>query len=301
MTAKVILNPYSNRWNAQARWPQVEEALKSAGVEYEAVFSEHKGNIVDLANQAVQDGFSPLIIAGGDGSIGDMVNGLARAAGSLDKPLGPIGLMPVGSANDLVHTLGIPTDLNGAAQVIARGNTTTIDVCQLNDRYFVNNSAIGLEPYVTTKQEKINWIRGIARYLVAAVQAIMDKKEWQAKIEWDDGSYEGPISLASIGNGALTGGVFYMTPHADPFDGKLTFVYGYRPTRLGMFHALPRTMKQGEGSYVEMEGIHEMDCTFVNIRLEKLCPAHTDGELLPEWGQEYTYKIYPKRLNIIVP
>jgi YegS/Rv2252/BmrU family lipid kinase len=301
MTAKVILNPYSNRWNAQARWPQVEEALKSAGVEYEAVFSEHKGNIVNLASQAVRDEFSPIIIAGGDGSIGDTVNGLAHAAETLDKPLGPIGIMPVGSANDLVHTLGIPLDLNEAAQTIVKGNTTTIDVCQLNDRYFINNSAIGLEPYVTTKQEKIIWIKGIARYLVAAVQAIMDKREWTAKIEWDDGSYEGPISLASVGNAALTGGVFYMTPHADPFDGKLTFVYGYRPTRLGMFQALPRTMKPGVGSYVEMDGIHEMDCTYVSIHLDQPCPAHTHGELLNEWGRDYEYKIFPKRLNIIVP
>lgn len=301
MTAKVILNPYSNRWNAQARWPQVEEALKNAGITYDSVISEFKGNIVDLAEQAAHEGFSPLIIAGGDGSIGDTVNGLAQAADSFDKPLGPLGIMPVGSANDLVHTLGIPLDLNEAAHTIAKGNTTTIDVCQLNDRYFVNNSAIGLEPYVTTKQEKITWIKGIARYLVAAVQAIMDKREWAASIEWDDGSYEGPISLASVGNAALTGGVFYMTPHADPYDGKLTFVYGYRPTRLGMFQALPRTMKPDEGSYVEMDGIHEMDCTYVSIRLEQPCPAHADGELLGDWGQEYEYRIFPKRLNIIVP
>jgi YegS/Rv2252/BmrU family lipid kinase len=301
MTAKVILNPYSNRWNAQARWPQVEGALKDAGIEYESVISDFKGNIVDLAEQAAREGFSPVVIAGGDGSIGDTVNGLASAVDSMDAPLGPIGIMPVGSANDLVHTLGIPLDLNEAAQAIVKGNTTTIDLCQLNERYFVNNSAIGLEPYVTTKQEKIIWIKGIARYLVAAVQAIMDKREWTAKIEWDDGSYEGPISLASVGNAALTGGVFYMTPHADLYDGKLTFVYGYRPTRLGMFQALPRTMKPDEGSYVEMDGIHEMDCTYVSIHLEQPCPAHTDGELLGEWGQNYEYKIYPKRLNIIVP
>ncbi|HSM71752.1 MAG TPA: diacylglycerol kinase family protein, partial [Anaerolineales bacterium] len=267
----------------------------------ESVISDFKGNILDLAEQAAREGFSPLIIAGGDGSIGDAVNGLARAAGTLETALGPLGIMPVGSANDLVHNLSIPLDLNEAAQAIAKGNTTTIDVCQLNERYFVNNSAIGLEPYVNTKQEKITWIKGIARYLVAAVQAIMDKKEWMAKIEWDDGSYEGLISLASVGNTALTGGVFFMTPHADPYDGKLTFVYGYRPTRLGMFQALPRTMKSDEGSYVEMDGIHEMDCTYVSIKLEQPCPAHTDGELLAEWGQEYEYKIYPKRLNVIVP
>lgn len=301
MTAKVILNPYSNRWNAKERWPQVEAALSAANIEYELDISGHKGNIVELAEKAARENFSPLIIAGGDGSIGDMVNGLARAAGSMDVPLGPIGIMPVGSANDLVHNLGIPADLHDAAKVIASGNTRTIDVCQLNDRYFVNNSAIGLEPYITTKQERIQWIKGIARYLVAAILGIMDKQEWNVKIEWDGGAYEGLLSLASVGNTALTGGVFYMTPHADPFDGKLTFVYGYRPTRLGMFQALPRTMKQGEGSYVEMDGIHEIHSTHVSFHLDRLTPAHTDGELLPEWGQDFEYKIFPKRLHVLVP
>lgn len=301
MTAKVILNPYSNRWNARERWPQVEASLKTAGIKYESAISDRKGHIVELAEQAVKDKFSPIIIAGGDGSIGDMVNGLASAAGSMDVPLGPIGIMPIGSANDLVHNLGIPLDLDEAAKVIASGNTQTIDVCQLNDRYFVNNSAIGLEPYITTKQEKIQWIKGIARYLVAAVLGIIDKQEWNVKIEWDGGSYEGPLSLASVGNTALTGGVFYMTPHADPFDGELTFVYGYRSTRLGMFQALPRTMKQGEGSYVEMDGIHELNSTRVSFHIDRLSPAHTDGELLPEWGQDFEYKIFPKRLHVLVP
>ena len=301
MTAKVILNPYSNRWNAQARWPQVEEALKNAGVEYESVFSERKGHIVKLAEEAVKDGFSPIVIAGGDGSIGDTVNGLARAAGDMDAPLGPLGIMPVGSANDLVHNLNLPTDLNEAAKMIANGKTSTIDVCQLNDRYFVNNSAVGLEPWVTTKAEKITWIKGVARYLVAAVQAVMDKNEWKAKIEWDDGSYDGLISLVSVGNGALTGGVFYMAPHAHLADGKLTFVYGHRSTRRGIFLVLPRTMKTGEGSYVEMDGIHEVDGTFIKIHLEKPSPAQTDGELLPEWGQDFEYRIFPHSLNVISP
>ena len=67
-----------------------------------------------------------------------------------------------------------------------------MDLGKLNDKYFVNNSAAGLEPYVTIKHEKIHWIKGIARYLVAAVQAIMDKPEWHGKsngtvgIQWND-------------------------------------------------------------------------------------------------------------------
>src|SRR6266487_2346523 len=158
MTAKVILNPYSNRWNSQKRWPEAEAALKAAGVNFELVISQSKGQIVDLVEQAAREGCTPIIIAGGDGSIGDAVNGLARVAKSDNETLGPLGIMPMGSANDLVYALGLPTDLNEAARVIARGKTRGMDLGTLNGHYFANNSAIALEPYVTTKHEKIHAI-----------------------------------------------------------------------------------------------------------------------------------------------
>lgn len=299
MTAKVILNPYSNRWNSQKRWPEAEAALKAAGIDFESVISNSKGQIVELAEQAARENCSPIIVAGGDGSLGDAVNGLARAAASENEMLGPFGIMPLGSANDLVYALGLPTDLNEAAQVIARGKTRPMDLGTLNGRFFMNNSAAGLEPYVTIKHEKIHVIKGILRYLVGAVQAIMDKPEWQGNIRWDDGEYNGPLSLVSIGNGRRTGG-FFMTPHADPFDGKLTLAFGHRATRLGMFQALPRAFNEGKGSYVEMEGMYEVHATRISIHLDKPSPAHTDGELLPQWMQDFEYEIQPQRINMIV-
>ncbi|HSL43938.1 MAG TPA: diacylglycerol kinase family protein [Anaerolineales bacterium] len=300
MTAKVILNPYSNRWNSQKRWPEAESALKAAGVEFDLAISQKKGQIVDLAEQAVREMCSPVIVAGGDGSIGDAAHGMLRAAESEGGQLPPLGIMPLGSANDLVYALGLPTVLSEAARVIAAGKIKAMDVGKLNDRYFVNNSAAGLEPYVTIKHEKIHWIKGMARYLVAAVQAIMDKPEWHAIGNWDDGEYNGQISLISVGNGRRTGG-FFMTPHADPFDGKLTLAFGYRGTRLGLFQALPRAFNEDKGSYVEMEGMRELHTTRVSIHLDKPSPAHTDGELLPNWIQDFEYQILPKCLNIIVP
>ena len=299
MTAKVILNPYSNRWNSQKRWPEAEAALKAAGVNYDLAVSGKKGQIVGLAEQAVVEDFSPIIVAGGDGSIGDTVNGLMRAARSNQGQLPPLGIMPTGSANDLVYALGLPTRLDEAAKVIARGRTKAMDLGKLNDRYFVNNSAAGLEPYVTIKHEKIHWIKGMARYLVAAVQAIMDKPEWQGMVKWDDKEYRGKFSLISVGNGRRTGG-FFMTPHADPFDGKLTFAFGYRDTRLGLFQALPRALNEDKGSYVEMEGMNEVHARRISIHLDKPSPAHTDGELLPEWLQDFEYEILPKCLHIII-
>jgi diacylglycerol kinase (ATP) len=300
MTAKVILNPYSNRWISQKRWPEAESALKAARVEYDLAISEKKGQVVELAEQAVRENFSPIIVAGGDGTIGDAANGLMRAARSTNRELPPLGILPTGSANDVVYALGLPTDLNEAAKVIAGGKTRAMDLGKLNDRYFINNSAAGLEPYVTIKHEKIHWIKGMARYLVAAVQAIMDQPEWHGSVTWDGGEYRGKFSLISVGNGRRTGG-FFMTPHADPFDGKLTLAFGYRGTRLGLFQALPRAFNEDKGSYVEMEGMHEVHATRISIHLDKPSPAHTDGELLSAWIQDFEYEILPKCLNILLP
>jgi diacylglycerol kinase (ATP) len=175
-----------------------------------------------------------------------------------------------------------------------------MDLGKLNDHYFVNNSAAGLEPYVTIKHEKIHWIKGIVRYLVAAVQAIMDQPEWYANVKWDAGEFNGKLSFLSIGNGRRTGG-FFMTPHADPFDGKLTLAFGYRGTRLGLFQALPRAFNEDKGSYVEMNGMQEVNTTRISIHLDGPSPAHTDGELFPNWIQDFEYEILPQCLNIIVP
>jgi diacylglycerol kinase (ATP) len=301
MTAKVILNPYANRWKAQARWPEAAAALKAAGVDFELVISERPGHLIKLAEQASRQGFSPIIAAGGDGTIGEVVNGLVHTAKSEKDLLGPLGILPMGTANDLAYNLRLPTDLQFAAQIIKAGNSQCMDIGKVNDLYFANNSAAGLEPYVTTKQIRITWISGILRYLVAAVWAIMERPKWVANIKWDDGEYNGPISLVTIGNGARSGGVFYMIPHANPFDGKLTFVYGYRSTRRAMLSTLPRAMKPDAGSYVEMDGIFEQTATWIKIHLENPSPAHTDGELFSNAIQDLEYRIYPGWLQILMP
>src|SRR5664280_110536 len=301
MTAKIILNPYSNRWNAKKRWPEAEAALHAAGVEFDLAISEYPRHTTSLAEQAARQGFSPVVAAGGDGTIGEVVNGLARAAVDDQALLGPFGVLPLGSANDLVDNLGLPKDLADAARVIAAGKTRRMDIGSVNGLYFANNSAIGLEPYITLVQQRITWINGMLRYLVAAVVGIMEKPLWSGEIEWEGGHYKGAMLLVTVGNGARTGGVFYMAPHADPFDGKLTFVYGLRRTRRAMFAVLPKTMKRDAGSYVETVDIHEEHSTWIKIHVDTPTPAHIDGEIFSEAIQDLDYHIHTGRLQILTP
>jgi diacylglycerol kinase (ATP) len=176
-----------------------------------------------------------------------------------------------------------------------------MDIGSVNGLYFANNSAIGLEPYITLVQQRITWIKGMLRYLVAAMVGIMDKPLWSAEITWEDGQYKGEIILVTVGNGARTGGVFYMAPHADLFDGKLTFVHGLRRTRHEMFAVLPKTMKRGQGNYVETKDIHEENSSWIKIHVDSPTPAHIDGEIFSEAIQDLDYHIHPGRLQILTP
>ena len=296
MTAKVIFNPYAARWDALRRKPEAEEALQAAGIEYELVQSEKPDHIISLAENATKDGYTPIIAAGGDGTFGEVVNGLYRA-----KPegvLGPLGILPLGTANDLPVNLKLPLDLKDAAQTIAGGVTRRIDLGKANEWVFDNNSAVGLEPVVSLYNIRMVRLRGVIRYLVAALRAINQKPEWTMRLEWDDGTYEGPVSLVSVGNCPLTGGLFHMAPAADPTDGLLTFVYGYAPTRLRMLSLLPRAIS---GDYVNDPAIHQHHAQHLTIHTSPATPIQTDGEIRSRELTEIHYQVLPNRLDILTP
>lgn len=299
MAMKVILNPYAGRWLAQARKDELEAELTRAGVDFELEVTEGPGHGLEIASQAVKQGFNPIIAAGGDGTYSEVVNGIAEANGNDGSVV--FGVIPLGSANDLVDNLKLPKDMPAAVQVLTDGHTRRMDLCMVNDRYFDNNAAIGLEPYITLIQQRIKRLKGSFRYLTATLIGVMDKPQWEMSLEWEGGKYSGPVTLVTVGNSPRTGGIFYMTPHADPFDGLLTFVHGYMPTRRKILSLLPRTMKPGEGSYVENPSIHEISSPWLKVKSKQPSPAHADGEIFSEQIYELDYRVFPQSLPILMP
>jgi diacylglycerol kinase (ATP) len=304
MTAKIILNPYAGRWTALKRKGEVEEALRKAGIDFEMVVTEGPAHAIRLAQEAAAAGYSPIIAAGGDGTVSEVANGLL-ANDEQETP--PFGIMPLGSADDLVCNLGSPRNLDEAAEIIAAGSIQPIDVCKVSwkspdaagQRYFVNNSAIGLEPYITLKQMRMQRLKGSLRYMTATVLGVLDKPKWNIELSWEGGAYSGPVTLVTVGNGPRTGGVFYVTPHADLRDGLLTFVHGYLPTRMETLRVLPRTTKPGPGNYVEHPAVHEINSPWLKAQVQPGTPLHADGEIQTVQAVQVEYSILPQRLPII--
>jgi diacylglycerol kinase (ATP) len=312
MKIKVIHNPYANRWNAQKRLPEIHAALQAVGLTYDFESTQGPGHAIELASQAVHQGYEAILAAGGDGTISEVVNGICQAGQpSPTKKVSTLfGILPLGTANDLVVNLGLPTDLQTTAAFLRAAKTREIDLGTVtykkdgvfqSIRYFDNNSAIGLEPSVTLVQQRITWLNGTLRYLLAALLAISRNPQWSVHLEWESGQYSGPCTLVTVGNTPVTGGLFYMTPHANPSDGKLTFVYAYMNGRLAILQLLPKTMKPGEGSYVEHPAVHEIHTPWLRIHVEQPTPLHADGEIQSETAQEIEYRILPGVLPVIVP
>jgi diacylglycerol kinase (ATP) len=298
MTAKVILNPYAGRWQARERKAEAEAALQEAGIIFDLEVTNGPGHGISLAEQAVRQGFNPVIAAGGDGTYSEVINGIVKANNNDSSVV--FGILPLGSANDLADNLGIPKDLSAAVEVIASGKTEMMDLGKVNDRYFDNNAAIGLEPYITLIQQRITRLKGSFRYLTATIMGVFDKPAWEMSLEWQEGEYSGQVTLVTVGNSPRTGGIFYMTPHANPFDGKLTFVYGFMPTRRKILTLLPRTMKPGKGSYVEHPSIHEVSSPWLRVHSVQPTPAHADGEVFSKDIQDLEYQVIPNCLPVLM-
>ena len=298
MPATAILNPYSNRWEAGRRASEVEAIMRQAGIDFELKITERPEHGIELARDAVEIGNTPLIAIGGDGAFSEVVNGLMEATPPDALPAGPIGFMPMGTANDLTDVLGIPRDLHQAARIIATGHTRAIDLGTVNGRFFDNNSAVGLEPVVTMENIRLTWLRGVIRYLAAAVIAIMKHPSWTVQMEWDSGRYDGSITLVSVGNSRRTGGVFFMTPNAIMDDGLLDFIYAPALGRLRTFQLLPKTQT---GAHIHEPEIHEHRTTHLSIRTLSPTPIQADGELFNRQATEIVYQVIPGALQVYVP
>jgi len=294
--AKIIVNPYAGRWKAKAAIPDIERACQKIGLDYELAVTEGPNHGIVLAREAALGGFSPVVSAGGDGSISEVVNGLMQAAG--DQETIPFGVIPLGSADDFADMLSLEKEVEAACRVILAGHTRMIDVGCVNGRCFDNNSAVGLEPMVTITQAAMKRVKGTPRYVLAALKTILRHKPWHMRLSWDGGEYDGMAALVSVGNTRRTGGAFWMTPRAEPDDGYLDFVFAGQLGRLKLLRLLPTTF---DGSHVERPEVTYVRTTRLTIESDPPTPIQADGELFDLSASHVEYTILPGRLRLIVP
>lgn len=231
-----------------------------------------------------------VIVGGGDGSLN------AAAAGLLDTKL-PLGILPLGTANDLARTLNLPADVPQACALIAAGKTRTIDLGQANDKYYFNVASMGLSVEITKsldKETKRVW--GSFAYAKTALSVALTARPFHAEIHSAEGMTAVKTLQIAVGNGRFYGGGMSVAADAAIDDSRLD-LYSLECRRFWRLIWLAPALWLGH--HGKGHDVRTLSGTEFTIRTRRPLPINADGEIVTH--TPVTFRVLPKVITVFVP
>jgi diacylglycerol kinase (ATP) len=306
MRYKVIVNPLAGKGFAGRSIPQIEALLAEQGLDFDLVTTRHAGDAIELARQAVLDGYDTVVAAGGDGTYQEVINGMLAADHTADDGVvGNLGALSLGSGCDFASAVDIPAALDAACARLARQETRVVDVGRLTvdgeTRYFDNTVGIGFEGTVTLEVRKIKYLRGIALYLPAVLKSIfVTMQPARSVIEFEHNGetrrLEGAYLMVSVCNGSRAGGAFMIAPQAEPDDGLFDVCLVEDIPRTRMLALVPHFLK---GTHVEQPDVTMIRTRRISIVSQDDLSGHADGELICTHARHIECEVVPKKVRVV--
>lgn len=232
-----------------------------------------------------------IVLGGGDGTIN-------RSLTSLLKVKLPLGILPLGTANDLARTLQLPTDIRAACDIILEGHKKSIDVGWVNDRPFLNVASIGVSASITRRlSQGVKSRLGVLAYIWAAMGAMLHCRPFTVEIVSSAGRRTTKSWQVAVGNGRNYGGGLTIHVDASIDDGRLD-LYSLEIER--SWHVLPLLPALWRGTLDPIHIVFNMHDTQFEIRpLHRSRSITADGELLGQTPARFWLE--PKALSVFVP
>lgn len=213
--ARLIYNPSAGREEMRKRIPEVLDVLENAGYETSCHGTKGAGDAKLAARKAAERRFDVVIAAGGDGTVSEVVNGIA------EQPFRPaLGIIPAGTTNDFARAIGLPRSIPKAVEVIARGKATPIDIGKINNQYFINIAGGGVLTTLTYEvPSKLKTMLGQMAYYMKGLEKLPSLTPIRVKIEADHYVIDEEIMMFLIANSNSVGGFDKIAPSARLNDG----------------------------------------------------------------------------------
>lgn len=266
-------------------------ALAEAGLDAHAFDPPEGMSCADAVTTGLASGdFGRVVIGGGDGTLNAAIPGLLKAGL-------PFGIMPLGTANDLARSLGIPFELDGAAQVIATAAPRPVDLGEVNGHPYFNVASIGFSAELAAElkaEAKQRW--GKLGYGVAALGLLRRARPFTATLIHDGRTERVRTIQVSVGNGKHYGGGMTVAEDARPDDGVLD-VYSLEVTHWWRLVALLPWLRRGtQGSWRDVRAFRT---TALELRTRRPRPVNTDGELTTRTPA--VFRLRPAALRVFAP
>lgn len=299
----LIVNPTAGRGLASRVLPEIEQTLHEYQLEYDLVLTERPWHAAELAEDGARKGYDAVVVASGDGTANEVLNGLMRAKkAGFDKTA--MGQIAVGTGNDFAYGLNIPGGVAVGCKILKENHRRRMDVGLLrggdypDGRYFGNGVGIGFDAATGFVAAKIRWMRGLLLYLVAAIETIfIYYKPASVCLHYDDQEMDIRPLMISIMNGRRMGGGFFFAPKGDAFDGTFDLCLARAVSKMRVFTLIPFFMKgtQATQQEVSMAKARQVKVTAV----EGTLPVHCDGETVCFAGTEISVELLPSQIEYI--
>jgi diacylglycerol kinase (ATP) len=300
---KIIANPVAGSGSGGRAIPHIEKFFQDQKLEYDLVRTEYPGHGIELARNAVDEGYEIVVAAGGDGTVNEAINGLMEAKLSGKTP--PLlGVLSVGRGNDFAHGASIPYELEQACQTLVENHRRVIDVGCVRGgkypegRYFGNCVGVGFDAVTTIEVSKLPRFGGFFSFFIAVLKTIfLYYKGPLIDIEYDGRKISQHCLLISIMNGQRLGGGFWTAPTAKPDDGLFDICIAREVNRRRIFSLIPYFLK---GTQDTQDEITMGQATKISVTaVDGVLPAQTDGEILCVDGNYLEVEILPQQIEVL--
>lgn len=293
MRVAVIINPISGARGrpevARQRVRLATELLSAAKRDHEVHVTQRGGHAYELAQSALARGASLVVAWGGDGTMNEVGRAVAFSNATL-------GLIPAGSGNGLARELGVPMQPERALAAALHADTRTIDVGEINGRFFFNAAGVGFDAHV-------GWLfnnrpggrRGILPYVTIAARELFTYHSPEYVVTADGETICVQALLIAFANSRQYGNGAIIAPAARLDDGKLTLVIVKERSPLATMWEVRRLFS---GALERSSGVTIRQVAQVTITAGGPLRFHVDGEPVDEKSTHLTVRIHPGALRI---
>ena len=304
----IVVNPNAGSRKGEKDWPKIKELLTGSGFSFNAIFTENRNHAIKITAAAIDDGYTNIIVVGGDGTLNEVVNGVFSQQSCAPSEI-TIGMIPVGTGNDWGRMYNIPRKYKKAIKVIKKGNRFTQDVGfvrfyddgEKQERYFINVSGMGYDALVAhkTNQLKDRGKGGALSYLLNIFTGLFQYKNTHFDIAIDgDDVFSGKVLSMNLGICRYNGGGLKQVPNAIPDDGLLDVTV---IKAISKFKIIKHVAKLYDGSFVKLKFVNQYrgkNCRIVS-RPRGAVFLEADGESLGHSPLEFS--VLPAALAFLVP
>lgn len=291
--ARIIYNPTSGRELLSKQLPYILERLEQAGYETSAHRTTGEGCAKRAAEEAVRRKFDLVVAAGGDGTLFEIINGLA---GKEYRPT--LGIIPAGTTNDFARAFKIPRKIKDCCDVLCGDFTRPIDIGKTSDnKYFINVAAGGALTELTYEVPiKLKTVFGRLAYYIKGFQKLPFISPKKVKITYDGNVFEGEILLFFICNSNSVGGFERLALKSKFDDGLFDLII---VEKMRLFQLIKSGIKTLRGKHLKDAKIKYIQAKNITVEFEKDLPLNLDGEYGGKFPSEFVNLKH--HFNVLAP